>query len=77
MQQSIVKFYFFVIQTPLNMFRGIIMPIIRSPSNCPCSLWFPYECRGGRVLKKKNNKMWPMFEIHKLCSTSISVIVCA
>jgi len=23
------------------------MPIIRSPSNCRCSLWFPYECGGG------------------------------
>jgi hypothetical protein len=26
------------------------MPIIRSPSNCRCNLWFPYECGGGSVL---------------------------
>ena len=25
---------------------GITMPIIRSPSNSRCSLWFPYECGG-------------------------------
>ena len=28
------------------------MPIIRSLSNCPCSLWFLYECGGGRVLSR-------------------------
>jgi hypothetical protein len=28
---------------------GIIMLIIRSPWNCRCSLWFPYECGGGRI----------------------------
>ena len=27
------------------------MPI-RSPSNCRCSLWFPYECGGGRVFSR-------------------------
>ena len=84
MQQSIVKIYGFVVQTPLNIFRAllcplsgarqtavaasgfrmnvevlsrgrpgiIIMPIIRSPWNCRCSLWFPYECGGGSVLSR-------------------------
>jgi len=49
MQQSIVKFYCFVVDTAQHV-SGTIMPINRSPSNCRCSLWFPYECGGGRVL---------------------------
>jgi hypothetical protein len=24
----------------------------RSPSNCCCSLWFPYECGGGSVVSR-------------------------
>jgi len=28
------------------------MPILRRPSNCRCSLWFPYECGGGSVLSR-------------------------
>jgi len=35
------------------------MPIIRSPSNCRCSLWFPYECGGGRVLSRGRLRKLP------------------
>ena len=51
MQQSIVKFYCFVVDTAQHV-SGITMRIIRSPSNCGCSLWFPCECGGGSVLSR-------------------------
>ena len=50
MQQSIVKFYYFVVQTLLNMFRVLLCPSPGARQNCRCSLWFPYEYGGGGVL---------------------------
>ena len=38
---------------------GITMPIIRSPSNCRCSLSFPYECGGGSVLSRGRLRTLP------------------
>ena len=35
------------------------MPIIRSPSNCRCSLWFPYECGSGSVLSRGRLRTLP------------------
>ena len=52
MQQSIVKFYCFVVQTLLNMFRALLCPLSGAPSNCLCSLWFPFECGGGSVFSR-------------------------
>jgi hypothetical protein len=50
-QQSIVKFIALSYKYCSTCF-GITMSIIRSSSNCRCSLWFPYECGGGSVLSR-------------------------
>jgi len=65
MQQSIVKFYCFFIQTLLNMFRALQCPSSGAPSNCSCNLWFPYECGGGSVLSHgRYDHGWEYFHLH-------------
>jgi len=59
MQQSIVKFYCFVVQTLLNMFRALLCPSLGARQNCRCSLWFPYECGGGSVLSRGRLRTLP------------------
>jgi len=51
MQQSIVKLLLCRTDTAQHV-SGITMPIIRSPPNCRCRIWFPYECGGGSVLSR-------------------------
>jgi len=52
MQQTILKFLLLCRTDTAQHVSGITMPHIRSPSNCRCSLWLPYECGGGSVLSR-------------------------
>jgi len=47
MQQSIIKFLLLCRTDTAQHVSGITMPIIRSPSNCRCSLWFPIIIKEG------------------------------
>jgi hypothetical protein len=55
MQQSIVKFLLLCCTDTAQHVLGITKSIIRSPSYCRCSLWFPHECGGGSVLSRAEN----------------------
>jgi hypothetical protein len=59
MQQSIVKFYYFVVQTLLNMFRALLRPSSEARQTAVAASGFlmnvevevfSYECGGGSVL---------------------------
>jgi hypothetical protein len=52
MQQSILNFLLLCRTDTAQHVSGITVLIIRSQSNCRCSLWFPYECGGGCVLSR-------------------------
>jgi hypothetical protein len=47
--QNQFKIYCFIVYTQLNMFRALLCPSSEAPSNCLCSLWFPYDCRVGHA----------------------------
>jgi hypothetical protein len=49
MQQSIVKFYIALSYRHCSTYFGHYHAHYQEPSNCRCSLCFPYECGGGRV----------------------------
>jgi hypothetical protein len=56
--QAIVKFIALSYRYCQHV-SGINMPIIRSQSNCHCSLWFPNECGGGSVLSRGRLRTLP------------------
>ena len=52
MQQSVVKYYYFVVQTPLNMFRALLCPSSAARQTAVAASGFSYECESGCVLSR-------------------------
>ena len=74
MQQSIVKFYCFVVQTLLNMFRALLCPSSGAHQTAVAASGFRIECGGGRVLSRgrfvsvkfvKKNLFEPYVGLHR------------